>query len=53
MCDAILISTDQWIDLAQFNCEDISFTQSLPDYVPEIHEMRFENCWYIAGYPNE
>ncbi|WP_173910984.1 hypothetical protein [Acinetobacter sp. Marseille-Q1618] len=53
MCNVILISTKQWIDLSEFNCEDISFTQCLPDYVPEIHEMKFENRWYIAGYPNE
>ncbi len=53
MCNVISISTDQYIDLIKFNCEDISFTQSLPDYVPEIHEMKFENRWYIAGYPNE
>ena len=52
MCNVLLISTEQWIDLALFNCEDISFTQHLPDYVPEIIEMKFEHRWYIAGYPN-
>lgn len=53
MCQVLLISTDQWINLKEFNCEDISFTQCLPDYVPEIYEMKFENRWYIAGYPDE
>ena len=53
MCQVLLISTDKWINLKDFNCEDISFTQSLPDFVPEIHEMKFDNRWYIAGYPNE
>ena len=52
MCNIIFISTNQWFDLSQFNCEDISFTQSLPEYVPEIHQMKFKYGWYIAGYPN-
>lgn len=52
MCNVLLISTEQWIDLALFNCEDISFTQHLPDYIPEIIEMKFEHRWYITGYPN-
>lgn len=52
MCNVILISTDQWVDLSKFNCEDISFTQDLPEYVPEIHEMKFQHCWYIASFPN-
>ncbi|MEG0482997.1 MAG: hypothetical protein RR569_07790 [Acinetobacter sp.] len=53
MCQVLLISTDKWIDLRIYNCENISFTQTLPDYVPEIHEMKFKYRWYIAGYPNE
>ncbi|MDM1021252.1 hypothetical protein QSV37_13205 [Acinetobacter sp. VNK23] len=53
MCQVLLISTDKWINLGRFNCEDISFTQQLPDYVPEINEMKFNNRWYIAGFPNE
>ncbi len=53
MCHVLLISTNKCIDLDYFNCEDISFTRQLPDYVPEINEMKFNNRWYIAGFPNE
>ncbi len=53
MCHVLLISTNRWIDLGYFNCENISFTQQLPDYVPEINEMKFNNRWYISGFPNE
>lgn len=53
MCQVLLISTNKWIDLTTYNCEDISMTQTLPDYVPEIQEMKFKYRWYIASYPNE
>lgn len=53
MCQVLLISTREYIDLTHFNCSQLSFNCDLPNFVPEIHEMKFQHRWYIAGYPDQ